>query len=220
LAIERVACFGARDQGRCDNLLTIRRDEVEARVLTALEEKLLRQDLFEEFCDEFTREMNRLRMAHRATLSAAECEIERIEVRRKRLIEMGMEGVPPSEVRNELTANAAKREELKARLAAACGWLAGRGETGWQLIALRPPVQRSLLIVRSIWRSSTGAPATLMKATITPRLGLFGGMITSCPRMARSKSSTSNATCATVLTRSGYGASAQYRCHWMPNGLL
>jgi hypothetical protein len=57
----RLACFGARDQGRCDNLLTIRREEVEARVLKALHEKLLRQDLFEEFCAEFTREMNRLR---------------------------------------------------------------------------------------------------------------------------------------------------------------
>jgi site-specific DNA recombinase len=31
----RLACFGARDQGRCDNLLTIRREEVEARVLKA-----------------------------------------------------------------------------------------------------------------------------------------------------------------------------------------
>jgi hypothetical protein len=31
--------------------LTIRRDEVEARVLKALEEKLLNQELFEEFCD-------------------------------------------------------------------------------------------------------------------------------------------------------------------------
>ena len=30
----RLGCFGARDQGRCDNHLTIRRDEVEARVLT------------------------------------------------------------------------------------------------------------------------------------------------------------------------------------------
>ena len=29
----RLGCFGARDQGRCDNHLTIRRDEVEARVL-------------------------------------------------------------------------------------------------------------------------------------------------------------------------------------------
>ena len=36
----RLGCFGARDQGRCDNHLTIRRDEVEARVLTALQDKL------------------------------------------------------------------------------------------------------------------------------------------------------------------------------------
>ncbi len=58
----RLACFGAREKGTCDNRLNIRRDEVEARVLRALQEKLLQQDLFEEFCDEFTREMNRLRM--------------------------------------------------------------------------------------------------------------------------------------------------------------
>ena len=88
-------------------------------MLRALQEKLLRQDLFEEFCDEFTREMNRLRMEHRASLSAAEREIERIEVRRKKLIEMVMDGVAPSEVKDELNANAARREELKAKLAAA-----------------------------------------------------------------------------------------------------
>jgi hypothetical protein len=111
----RLGCFGARDQGRCDNHLTIRRDEIEARVLKALQEKLLRQDLFEEFCDEFTREMNRLRMEHRASLSAAEREIDRIEIRRKRLVESIMEGVPASEVKDELNANAVRREELKAK---------------------------------------------------------------------------------------------------------
>jgi site-specific DNA recombinase len=115
----RLGCFGARDQGRCDNHLTIRRDEIETRVLTALQEKLLRQDLFEEFCDEFTREMNRLRMEHRANLSTAEQEIDRIEVRRKKLIGMVMDGVPPAEVKDEMIANAARREELKAKLAAA-----------------------------------------------------------------------------------------------------
>jgi site-specific DNA recombinase len=114
----RLACFGAREKGTCDNHLTIRRDEVEARVLTALQEKLLCQDLFEEFCEEFTREMNRLRMQHRASLSAAEREIERIEARRKKLIEMVMEGVAPSVVKDELNANAARREQLEAQLAA------------------------------------------------------------------------------------------------------
>jgi hypothetical protein len=111
----RLGCFGARDQGRCDNHLTIRRDEVEARVLQALQNKLLRQDLFEDFCDEFTREMNRLRMEHRANLSTAEREIDWIEVRRKKLIEMVMDGVPPAEVKDEMIANAARREELKAK---------------------------------------------------------------------------------------------------------
>ena len=82
-----LCCFGARDQGTCSNKLTIRRDEVETRVLKALQEKLLRHDLFEEFCDEFTREMNRLRMEHRASLSAAEHELERVQKDIRRLIE-------------------------------------------------------------------------------------------------------------------------------------
>ena len=85
----RLACFGGREKGTCDNRLTIRRDEVEARVLSALEEKLLNQELFDEFCDEFTREMNRLRMEHRASLSAAEREIERIEMSMGRLNHFG-----------------------------------------------------------------------------------------------------------------------------------
>ena len=109
----RLACFGARDKGTCTNHLTIRRDEVEARVLRALEEKLLRQDLFEEFCEEFTREMNRLRGQHRATLVSAERELARLEARRKKLIEMVMEGVPPAEVKDEMIAGAARREELE-----------------------------------------------------------------------------------------------------------
>jgi hypothetical protein len=115
----RLSCFGARYKGICDNGLTIRRDEVEARVLKALQEKLLNQELFEEFCDEFTREMNRLRMQHRADLTAAEREIDRIEERRKKLVRSIMDGVPASEVKDELKANALRREALQAKLAAA-----------------------------------------------------------------------------------------------------
>jgi hypothetical protein len=115
----RLSCFGARYKGICDNGLTIRRDEVESRVPEALQQKLLNQELFEEFCDEFTREMNRLRMQHRADFTAAEREIERIEARRKKLVESIMDGVPASEVRHELKANALRREALQAKVAAA-----------------------------------------------------------------------------------------------------
>ena len=63
---EHLGCFGARGRGTCDNRLTIPRQEVETRVLTALQDKLMRKDFFEEFCREFTKEMNRLRMEQRA----------------------------------------------------------------------------------------------------------------------------------------------------------
>jgi hypothetical protein len=63
--------------------------------------------------------MNRLRMQHRADFTAAEREIERIEARRKKLVESIMDGVPASEVRDELKANALRREALQAKVAAA-----------------------------------------------------------------------------------------------------
>jgi DNA invertase Pin-like site-specific DNA recombinase len=113
----RLGCFGARDQGRCDNHLTIRRDEVEARVLRALRERLLQQDLFDEFCDEFTREMNRLRMERRATLSSAKREIERISTRIKKLLNLMLDDeIAVDEGKAEIKMLDARRKELQAQL--------------------------------------------------------------------------------------------------------
>lgn len=39
----------------------------------------MRQDFFEEFCREFAKEMNRLRMEQRAGLSGAKRELERVK---------------------------------------------------------------------------------------------------------------------------------------------
>jgi site-specific DNA recombinase len=47
---DQLGCFGSRDRGTCTNKLTISRVEVEARVLGALQDKLMRKDFFEEFC--------------------------------------------------------------------------------------------------------------------------------------------------------------------------
>ena len=57
-------------------------------------------------------------MEHRASLVAGERELERIEARRKKLVESIMDGVPGSEVKDELIAIAARREELQRQLAA------------------------------------------------------------------------------------------------------
>ena len=112
----RLSCFGTHDTGVCSNRLTIRRDEVESRVLHALQEKLLRRDLFEEFCQEFTREMNRLRMAARAGVTAAEQELGRVEAQIAKLIQALKDGVPASLVKDELIALEAKRADLRGRL--------------------------------------------------------------------------------------------------------
>jgi site-specific DNA recombinase len=113
----RLGCFGARDQGRCDNHLTIRRDEVEARVLKALQEKLLNQELFDEFCQEFTREMNRLRMERRASLSSGKREVERIGTRIKKLLNLMLDdGIAVDEGKTEIKALDARRKELQAQL--------------------------------------------------------------------------------------------------------
>jgi hypothetical protein len=97
-------------------MLTIPRQEVEERVLRALQEKLMRKDFFAEFCREFAREMNRLRMEQRAGQTSAKRELARVEARRKKLVESIMEGVPASEVKDELIAIANRRGELGAQL--------------------------------------------------------------------------------------------------------
>jgi DNA invertase Pin-like site-specific DNA recombinase len=114
---EQLGCFGARGRGTCTNLLTIPRQEVEQRVLRALQDKLMRKEFFEEFCREFAKEMNRLRMEHGATINSAKRELARIEARRKKLIDLVLDDhLPASEAKEELLANAKRREELESQL--------------------------------------------------------------------------------------------------------
>ena len=108
-----------REAIRCDNHLTIRRAEVEARVLKALQENLLNQELFEEFCDEFTREMNRLRMEHRASLSAAEREIERVQGDIRRVIEAIKNGFAGPDMKVEWDTLQNRKAALQAKVGGA-----------------------------------------------------------------------------------------------------
>ena len=73
-----IGCSTARNKGTCDNRLNIRRDELEARVLTALRTKLVDPELFAHFCVVFTQEMNRLRMEARSGIGLAEAELAKI----------------------------------------------------------------------------------------------------------------------------------------------
>jgi len=113
---DRLACFGARSRGTCINRLTISRQEVEERVLVALREKLMRRDLFEDFCREYVRELNRLRMEHRASLSNGRQELVSVEREIRKLIQAIKDGVPALSIKDELVLLEARKVELQTRL--------------------------------------------------------------------------------------------------------
>ena len=116
---EQLGCFGARDRGSCTNTLTIPRPEVEQRVLRALQDKLMRKDFFEEFCREFAREMNRLRLEQRAGLSSAKRDLERAKRDIKKVIDAIKAGYAGPELKAEMDDLQARKNALLAQLAEA-----------------------------------------------------------------------------------------------------
>jgi site-specific DNA recombinase len=109
---EQLGCFGTRDRGTCTNKLTISRHEVEERVLSALQDKLMRKDFFEEFCGEFAKEMNRLRMEQQAGLSSAKRELERVKREIQKLIDAIVEGIKASELKDRMAELQDRHETL------------------------------------------------------------------------------------------------------------
>ena len=107
-------CSNARNKGTCDNRLTVRQDELEGLVLAALQERLMDPALLEEFCAEYTAHLNRLRGAKNASRAAAKAELDKLIREKERLIQAIKDGVPASEVKDDLARIAARREELEA----------------------------------------------------------------------------------------------------------
>ena len=86
-------------------------------MLVALRDKLMRRDLFEEFCEEFTREMNRLRMEQRASMTSAKREVARIGTRIKKLLNLMLDDeIAVDEGKVEMKALDGRRKELEAQL--------------------------------------------------------------------------------------------------------
>ncbi len=115
---DRLACFAARARGTCTNRLTISRQELEERVLVALRDKLMRRDLFADFCKEYVRELNRLRMEHRAKLSHGRQELASVEREIRELVQAIKDGVSAVSIKNELLALEGRQTELRGQLEA------------------------------------------------------------------------------------------------------
>ena len=109
-------CSTARNKGTCDNLLTVRRDYLEAKVLDGLRHHLMHPDLVKTFVDEFHREVNRQAAEKDMCRDRTECDLKKTERNIRRMIEAIKAGVPGAAVKDEMTTLEARRIGLLSQL--------------------------------------------------------------------------------------------------------
>ena len=83
-----------------------------------MRDKLMRRDLFEEFCREYVRELNRLRMEHRASVSSATTQLTGVEREIRKLIQAIKDGVAALSIKDELLSLKSQKAQLQSRLEA------------------------------------------------------------------------------------------------------
>ncbi|MBO6551221.1 MAG: recombinase family protein, partial [Rhizobiales bacterium] len=107
-----LGCYSAKNKGTCTNNQNIRQDELENRILKAIRHNLMDPQLFEEFCKEYTRFMNKMRIEHNAELQARQNEFERIDKELKKLVDALCQGVPAKEVKDQMIELSTRKKEL------------------------------------------------------------------------------------------------------------
>ncbi|MEQ8397561.1 recombinase family protein [Thalassobaculum sp.] len=78
VAQDRYGCSTRRSKGTCDNAVTISRPEIENRVLSALQERLITPELVEVFISAFHDEVRKLQATQSAATQRAEHELAQV----------------------------------------------------------------------------------------------------------------------------------------------
>ena len=112
-----LGCSAARNKGTCENRLTIRRDALEGSVLNGLRSHLMEPELFAAFCEEFTREVNRLRIGSDAEIIERRKELERIDRELEKAIQAILDGVPGTMLKDKIGVLEDRKIELTALVA-------------------------------------------------------------------------------------------------------
>jgi DNA invertase Pin-like site-specific DNA recombinase len=111
-------CYNHVARGTCSNVRTIRLEELEGRIFTALETRFFRGPAFDVFCEGFVAEVNRLRREHRVKQAEAPRELARINRRSKDIMELLLSGYRDESWKAELHQIEQRRAELEAAIAA------------------------------------------------------------------------------------------------------
>ena len=109
----QLGCSNSRNKGTCSNRKTINREKLERDILSTLQTHLMDPQLCEEFCQEYTKHMNKLRMEHNAESEARKREHARIKSQLGQMVDAIADGAPVAPIRDRMHALEDRRVELE-----------------------------------------------------------------------------------------------------------
>jgi site-specific DNA recombinase len=116
VAQERYGCATRRSKGTCDNAATVTRQEIEARVLAGLKERLMAPELVREFIHAFQEEANRTTAEHEQQFKAGRLQLESVERKIAGIVAAIEEGNYSRALGDRLSDLERQQETLQARL--------------------------------------------------------------------------------------------------------
>ena len=116
MAQDRYGCATRRSKGTCENSATVTRQEIEARVLAGLKERLMAPELVREFIRAFREEANRTRAERERQFGADRRLLETVERKIAGIVAVIEEGNYSRALGNRLSDLENQQETLRARL--------------------------------------------------------------------------------------------------------
>ena len=114
---DRFACSNHISKGACSNSRTIPREELEARVLSGLKDRMMAPEIVEEAMRAFAEETNRLNRERRSSGDAWKAELVKIEKQIRGIIEAIKAGMFHESMKAEMDTLEARKTELNSLLA-------------------------------------------------------------------------------------------------------
>lgn len=116
---DRFACSNHISKGACSNSRTIPREDLEARVLSGLKDRMMAPEIVEEAMRAYAEETNRLNRERRSSGDAWKAELVKIEKHIRGIIEAIKAGMFHESMKAEMDTLEARKTELNTLLAAA-----------------------------------------------------------------------------------------------------
>ncbi|MBO9399148.1 recombinase family protein [Shimia sp. R9_2] len=113
-----LSCSTAKNKGTCSNKLTIKREDLEAKVLHALNANLMDERLVEIFCQEYTKRMNELRREQNAARSSFVKEQVKLTREKDKIVQSICDGVPAEMLKDRAVFINDRLKELETLLTA------------------------------------------------------------------------------------------------------